>query len=204
MLVAVVATGGLAFTIWKTRADILRAEKEKRIDVERARNDRIEEHERERRDKQLTKRAEIAGDALVGALDLLATLHDVTPPVIVAWEDLDEAGMQPFREHLKARVRNVTASVSEFKKAWQRAETYLPEEAVVVLEDIARLANEIRFNQANLIDLPAGYNSPSVQSFFREGLGKVPQDRIAALRARAREILRPLAQLEPARPSGAR
>lgn len=79
-----------------------------------------------------------------------------------------------------------------FIRAWELAETYLPDAVHQLMERINDLRASIRAAQHTFLVTPLGHGA----EFFNEGWGRVPQEKIDGIRAEARTVLRPMAQLK--------
>jgi hypothetical protein len=200
-----IALGGLAVTVWKARRDFVQAEtnrlddlkearREKARDIERMRAEKRSDAERSREDRRSTKRAEVAGEVLVSSLRYLTSLNPVVSVFASPSQDTDD----PHNEyaHLRRDTQERWASTGDawnaLIRAWELAETYLPDYVHQLLERINDVRATIGAAQHTYLATPRGHNA----EFFQEGWGRVPQAKIDAIRSEARALLRPLAQLK--------
>lgn len=201
----VIALAGLGFTIYKARRDFTQAEKnrlddrrearrDKARDIERMRSEKRADAERARDDRRSTKRAEVAGEVLVASLRYLTSLNPVVSVFASASLHTDDSSDE--HAHLRRDTEQRWASAGDawnaFIRAWELAETYLPENVHQLLERINDLRASIKAAQHTYLATPSGHNA----EFFQQGWGRVPQEKIDAIRREARALLRPLAQLK--------
>jgi hypothetical protein len=83
----------------------------------------------------------------------------------------------------------------EFADAWIQAEVHLPKDAIAVLAEISECGRDIGGNQmTHLMMFSIGdHSDPTIYS---NAFGRIPRERIEALRVAAVSKLRPLARLE--------
>jgi hypothetical protein len=201
-----IAFGALAFNIRKARTDFALAEqnrledrkearREKLRDIERLREDKKVEAERARDEKRLTKRAEIAGEVLVSTLRLLTSLNPIVSVFGSAPQD-DADDPRDEHAHLRRDTQERWAAAADawnaFVRSWELAETYLPDAVHQLLERIHDLRGTIRSAQHTYLATPVG----GATEYFAQGWGRVPQEKLDAIRAEARALLRPMAQLK--------
>ena len=92
-----------------------------------------------------------------------------------------------------ASLDEVTPSVMS---AWEQAEVYLPESVDELMESVHKTANDIRWSQLFCAAAPEReIGKPSYVAAHKDGFGSGAKKRVVELRAEARRILRPLAQL---------
>jgi putative transposase len=143
------------------------------------------------------KRAEVAGEALGSLLRMLGVLEGATSHGAFIGDDVggDEKDRSAWvRRDVEARDASVRKYQQELRHAWDLAEVYLPDGVNDLFERVHQLKVSIRVAQG----LHASHLGQShVYGFFRDGFGEEPQKKIADLRAEAKRILRPLAQLRP-------
>lgn len=140
-----------------------------------------------------TKRSAVAGEVLVATLRFLTGLGSLVSPLV----SRPLSDPDPRDEH--KQMREVTAAdwadfatfSNDFVKAWELAETYLPENVTALLDKIWKLRTEIRSAQMTFYATPLGKGT----EFFKIGWGSAPQTKIDTLRTEARQLLRPIAQM---------
>lgn len=175
-ITAVTALAGLGFAVWKAEREL----------------------NRWRREKRETKHAEVAGEVLVTTLRFLTTLENATS-ILMPAQGIDEEDDAFFRAEVGRRGGKIDAVTDEFIKAWQLAETYLPDQVNKLLARVWDERGTIISSQQVYAGLPQGSRGGQFIDMFKDGFGPTAKNRVVTLRTEAREILRPLAQLTDSR-----
>jgi hypothetical protein len=143
------------------------------------------------------RKAQVAGEVLVGALRYLDALSAVVSLGMWAAPADAERDSKMTAEY-EARWKFAEPFAEEFRRAWVAAEVFLPEDAADLMEALWKEKAEIQANQMTAIAM-AGQRGPGFDpSFHKRGYGQVPKGALDDLRARFKGTLRPLAQLQGA------
>lgn len=158
----------------------------------------------ERRD---TKRAEIAGGAIVAALQFIEGLRRIASPVSSpskaseptrAGDSESRRGARGLERELKDRWAAFEPIESEFKVARRFAAAWLPDDAVDVLDRLAKYAHDLwAAQQMHLGEVQR--NDPGERRFYDKALGSGVWDRLDAFSQEVRTCLRPYAAFSRAR-----
>jgi hypothetical protein len=158
------------------------------------------ELDRWRTQQRETKKAAVAGEVLVASLRFLTAVASTTNLVVrgqlAAHDPNDEH--KGMREASEADWNAIADISNEFIKVWELAETYLPEDVAELLEEIWEVRSDLQASQMGFFIMPLGEGT----DFFKSGWGRVPREKLDALRVRARNLLRPLAQMADERSKG--
>lgn len=138
------------------------------------------------------KLADVAAEVLVSTLRFLTALSSTTSIAVRGVADASEGDDDEtrWRKEVAQRWTAIGPISNEFIKAWELAETYLPDEVNELLERVWDERAEILSNQQTYFATPVRHAA----EFHKGGFGSVPEKRLKALRVEARKILRPLAQ----------
>jgi hypothetical protein len=146
------------------------------------------------------KRAEVAAEVLVGVLRMLDALDGATFGGIFA-KRVDDA---PVARHqwawleADAREASVRPLDDEFRRAWHLAEVFLPEDVRDLFDRINKLKGEI-LGAHRTYALVLEQAPQHAVEVFKQGYGTEPSKKVGEVRAKAKELLRPIAQLGAAR-----
>jgi hypothetical protein len=171
-ITAVTALGGFGFAVWKAGREL----------------------DRWRREKREVKHAEVAGEVLVTTLRFLTTLENATS-ILMPANGIDNDTDVVFRTEVARRCKMIDDVTDEFIKAWQLAETYLPDNINELLVRVWDERGTIVSSQQVYSGLPRGSREGQFADMYKDGFGPTAKNRVVTLRAEARETLRPLAQL---------
>lgn len=143
------------------------------------------------------KKAQVAGEVLVGALRYLDALSAVVSAGIWAAPTSTERESTLAAEY-EARWKFAEPFAEEFRRAWVAAEVFLPEQAADLMEALWKEKAEIQANQMTAIAMANQRGAGFDPSFHKRGFGQVPKNALDGLRAKFKVTLRPLAQLQAA------
>lgn len=146
------------------------------------------ELDRWKKERQATKRAEVAGEVLVATQQLLSGLQNQISTLMLRSMP-KEVG--PDRHELDASVqaRWDLLSMDAFNAAAQLAEVYLTSEVCDLLDETRQLFMSIWAAQTM-------FSSSKEGEMFSRGYGKDPETKITDLKKRLLDLLRPVAQLQ--------
>jgi hypothetical protein len=144
------------------------------------------------------KRAEVAAEVLVAALRMLDALDRAAGLGSFETERVGDDDPDARRKWMRLQVEARDASVrifdEEFRRAWHLAEVFLPEAAPELLYEITRLKGEILAGQ-QMHAMALDQSPQHAVQFHKQGYGLEPSQKIGDLRKRAKDFLRPIAQL---------
>lgn len=143
-----------------------------------------------REQKSETKRAEVAGEVLVATLRFLTAVSGTAS--IFGKHGEDDEKQTGFRKEVAERWAATSDISNAFIKAWELAETYLPDAVNDLLGRVWQEKASLAASQMTFFQI---VGHPMAAEFFNQGFGSDPEKRLAALRDEARRVLRPLAQL---------
>jgi hypothetical protein len=181
---AITSVGGLAFTVYRG----------------------TQEWNKWKRERHVLKRAEVAGEVLVSSLRFLTGLQQIASPWITG-EGPPDAEPEPTSERdrskrdaealghiLSNRWEQFSATSTAFVDAWERAEVYLPENVIALLEEVWKARASIHSNQ-HMHVMMGRQGHADRYDFFEAGFGTDIRKSLDDLRNRVKGILRPLAQM---------
>jgi hypothetical protein len=145
------------------------------------------EMKRWRDQRRESKRADVAAEVLVSTLRFLTTLSSLTSTIVTSSGQKDDSGLPV---EVARRYDAAASAAGDFIKAWELAETYLPDEVALLLERAWDARAEIMSSQITYFSMPPPHGAEA----HKRGFGAVPDQQLDALRAEARRLLRPLAQ----------
>jgi hypothetical protein len=147
------------------------------------------------------RRAEVAAEVLVGVLRMLDALDGATSQGVFAKrvDDAPAARHQWAWLEADAREASVRPLDDEFRRAWHLAEVFLPEDVRDLFDRINKLKGEI-LGAHRTYALVLEQAPQHAVEVFRQGYGTEPSKKVGEVRARAKELLRPIAQLGAPRP----
>jgi len=145
-------------------------------------------------EQTVERQATIAAQVLVTTLRYLDALRSsVTGLVQVPSGKLDTPA-SALKAELEFRWAALRPFEKEFLDAWIQAEVHLPEESSTILSEVSECGNHIYGSQITHLTMFSN-GSPSATA-FDNGFGRVPRERIDALRETVLAKLRPLVKLE--------
>ncbi|MDX2092497.1 MAG: hypothetical protein SFX73_31830 [Kofleriaceae bacterium] len=154
-----------------------------------------------RTEKLATKRAEVAGEALVAALDLLDAMKLPTSVLSAVQYGGDE---RPYETALatetQARWTAIAPSINAFIRARQAAQVYLDKPEADLLQRVWDERARIRASQHTYLATPP---HDGREKFWNGGWGAEADARLDGLRDQLLAHMRPLAHLADSTPSGA-
>ena len=145
------------------------------------------EAERWRLEKRDTKRAEVAGEVIVALGDYLRQLERMTIPD-------DETSMYGDPEHIESTWGGFRVHADALRRLRGLSAAYLPDDALALCERIRAVEDEI-------YDAQMRAHGPDSDAHCETGFGDGTRERLRALEADVRHVLRPYAWLEPGAPS---
>jgi hypothetical protein len=180
---ALTSVGGLAFTVYRG----------------------TQEFNKWKRERHVTKRAEVAAEVLVAALRFLTGLQQIASPWIVGGEpeeqpepisdrERSKRDTEAFAQILTKRWDQFSSSSNAFVDAWEKAEVFLPEAVIALLEEIWKARASIHSNQ-NMHVMMGRQGRGDQYDFFEKGFGTDTRKSLDELRDRAKTVMRPLAQM---------
>lgn len=165
------------------------------------------EWSRWKRERQLTKRSEVAAEVLGAAMRFADGLRANASPWVVGSsrekpkpseavterEEIREGG-QDLSEVFGVRWEAFTPVRVAFTAAMDQAEIFLPESINELLDELWKEYSGLHASQnAYVMTLRQGTH---LEELYEDSLGSELQSRLTTLRTRVRAALRPLAQLE--------
>jgi hypothetical protein len=140
------------------------------------------------------RQATVAAQVLVTTLRYLDALRTSVSGLVQVPSGKTDTPASALKAELEYRWAALRPFESEFLDAWIQAEVHLPEDASTVLADVSECGNAIYGAQVTHLTMLSN-GSPHAPA-FENGFGKVPRDRIDALRETALSKLRPLVKLD--------
>lgn len=147
-----------------------------------------DEFERWKKERQATKRAEVAGEVIVATLQLLSGLQKQSSTRVLRSMPR-EVGADGHELDASIQARWDLLSMDAFNAAAQLAEVFLNSDVIKLLDETRQLYMSIWAAQTI-------FPSSQEQETFNRGYGKDPEEKIADLKKRLLDSLRPMAQLQ--------
>jgi hypothetical protein len=158
-----------------------------------------------REEKRDTKRAEVAGEALVAIVRFTTELKSIRSPFSFSTDEpappVAETERQKFRRDevglramLEERWKAFAATANQFVDAWEKAQVYLKPEAVAVFDSLWKAKAGVWAGQHTSLLMMRQGSAPS-ESIWERGFGDEIDQELEQLRSEALLKLGPVARL---------